>query len=264
MLASITCGRPLASIEGGGFVVTDVQYAAGDEYPCHSHQQAYLILICSGSFAENAGRESAELTSGDVLVMPGGHPHHDVIGVRGARGLLVTLRSSFAWKPRQWRAYQGGGVSRAMIALHRAVRAGGEAEALAIEEHLLEAIAGVAPASPEPADTRTVRRARELLESQAALPLRLGDVARQAGVTAPHMARAFRRLVGRTMGTHLRAIRARRAAAMLASSGDDLAGIALAAGFADQSHLSRVFKSEYGITPHRYRQLMRGSNRFKI
>ena len=34
-----------------------------------------------------------------------------------------------------------------------------------------------------------------------------------------------------------------------------LADVALAAGFADQAHLSRMFKSAVGITPARYRAL---------
>ena len=34
-----------------------------------------------------------------------------------------------------------------------------------------------------------------------------------------------------------------------------LADVALAAGFADQAHLSRMFKSAFGVTPARYRAL---------
>jgi len=41
-----------------------------------------------------------------------------------------------------------------------------------------------------------------------------------------------------------------------------LAEVALAAGFADQAHLSRMFKHAFGVTPARYRALE--ANRARI
>ncbi|HEX8170951.1 MAG TPA: AraC family transcriptional regulator [Thermoanaerobaculia bacterium] len=257
-MSTLTYGDPLDSFATADARITDVRYGAGDTYRRHAHPFGYLLLVRSGGFAENGD----ELSSGDVVAVPPEFPHHDVIGALGARGLLVTF-AAHAWRPSRWRAFHGGDVSRAMIALHRDLQLGA-GEALAIEEQLLETIARIAHEKAERIDARAVRIARELIESESAQPLRLGEVARRAGVTAAHLARTFRRATGRTMGAQLRAARARRAAAMLASTGAGAAEIALASGFADQSHLSRVFKSEYGLTPRRYRQLMRASNPFKI
>ncbi len=39
--------------------------------------------------------------------------------------------------------------------------------------------------------------------------------------------------------------------------GTPLADLALAAGFADQAHFTRMFKSAYGMTPGRYARLRR-------
>lgn len=257
-LSTITCGQPLSSTRANGFVISDVTYGAADIYPRHAHDRAYLMLVCAGGFSENASRQNAELTSGGVIVVPGGHPHHDVIATTGARGLLVTLESSFAALPREWAAHQGGAVSRAMIALHRAYRDGGLAEALAIEEHLLDAIDNVQHAPYR--EMRAVGIARDAIEAHSDRPLRFDALARLAGVTPAHLARAFKRATGRTMGAFLRSVRARRAAAMLGSSDDELAQVAMATGFADQSHLCRVFKAEYGVSPRRYRDQMRSRN----
>jgi AraC family transcriptional regulator len=174
----------------------------------------------------------------------------------------VTLPSSFPSLPREWAAHRGGAVSRAMISLHQEFRAGGITELLAIEEHLLRAL-DHRPTEREGGDSRALRIAREVIEANSQKPMRLGAVARQAGVTAPYLARLFRRRLGRTMGEYLRSLRARRAAALLASSPVALADIAVVTGFADQSHLCRVFKAEYGMSPLRYRHLAQRSNAFK-
>ena len=253
---AITCGQPLASLEGDGFTITDVRYRGGDTYAPHAHAAAYVMLVRSGGFSENARRADVELTSGGVIAVPAGFPHRDVIAPRGARGLLVTFDDGSRVAPLEWRACRGGTVSRTMIRLAAALATGGGAEMLAIEESLVLAAAQLSGSAPETIDQRAVRIAAGVLEGELEQPLRLRDVAARAGVTATYLARVFRRCTGRTMGSYLRAARARRAAALLASSANAAADIAMAAGFADQSHLSRVFKAEYGVTPHRYRQLM--------
>jgi AraC family transcriptional regulator len=259
-LSAITCGAPLASFDTDDFVLTEVDYRPGDTYPRHAHDRAYLILICNGGFTEKAAHHDVEVSSGDLLVVPSEFPHRDEIGRAGARGLLVTFEPSFPRLPTRWSAILGGPLSRRMIAVHRDLQAG---EELAAEEGVVATADDLANGQPEPVDTRLMRIARDLLEAHPERRLRFGDVARQAGVTPPYLARTFRRVYGRTMGAHLRSLRARRAAGMLASSTASIADIATDAGFSDQSHLCRVFRSEYGTSPLAYRRLMRRSNPFK-
>ncbi|HEY0156593.1 MAG TPA: AraC family transcriptional regulator [Thermoanaerobaculia bacterium] len=112
-------------------------------------------------------------------------------------------------------------------------------------------------------DRASVRVAREYLEAGAGRPLRLADVAVAAGVDPAYLSRAFRRCAGTTMGAWLRSLRARRAADLLSSSRMPLADVALSTGFADQSHFCRVFRTEYGVTPRRFRELAQRSSPFK-
>ncbi|HKR63637.1 MAG TPA: helix-turn-helix transcriptional regulator, partial [Thermoanaerobaculia bacterium] len=140
--------------------------------------------------------------------------------------------------------------SRAMIALYRAFRDG---ESLAVDEILHD----VSAPAFEVRQRRCVPIALEALHADP--PPRFADIAREAGVTPAYLARAFRRATGQTMGEYLRGLRAKRAASLLASTFESLADVALTTGFADQSHLCRVFRAQYGITPLRYRALMRST-----
>ncbi len=86
--------------------------------------------------------------------------------------------------------------------------------------------------------------------------LEIGALAMQAGMTQEGFSRRFRRLVGLTPHAYRIAARLNTARALLAS-GVSPSAAAIDAGFADQSHLGRVFRSSFGTTPSLYRRAMR-------
>jgi AraC family transcriptional regulator len=97
-------------------------------------------------------------------------------------------------------------------------------------------------------------RARDLAHARFREPLRLAELAQEAQVHPGHLARAFRRHFRTSLGSYVRGLRLEWAAGRLLGSEESLASIALAAGFADQSHLTRAFKRFTGVTPGGYRR----------
>jgi AraC-like DNA-binding protein len=107
--------------------------------------------------------------------------------------------------------------------------------------------------------TATQRRvlvdsAREALADQPGTPL--PALARELAVSPHHLSRIFRASTGRTISRHRMRLRARAALERLAGGEPDLARLAADLGFADQSHLSRVLRSETGRPPSVLRQLL--------
>jgi AraC-like DNA-binding protein len=84
---------------------------------------------------------------------------------------------------------------------------------------------------------------RNVVESQA-----LEELAAVARVSKSYLVREFHRLVGLPPHAYHIQLRIARAARLLAA-GMSLSRAASEAGFADQSHLSRRFKTAYGVTP---------------
>jgi AraC family transcriptional regulator len=78
-----------------------------------------------------------------------------------------------------------------------------------------------------------------------------------AGVSPGHFSREFRRLYGMNAAEYLRCLRLEWAAERLREPDDSLAEIAFAAGFADQSHFTRRFKRQFGVTPAAFRAAFR-------
>jgi AraC-like DNA-binding protein len=67
----------------------------------------------------------------------------------------------------------------------------------------------------------------------------------------------FRQIHGCTVGEYVRKLRINAACHDLNDSEIPLAEVALTSGFADQSHFSRVFKRQVGMTPGAFRKLAR-------
>jgi AraC-like DNA-binding protein len=79
----------------------------------------------------------------------------------------------------------------------------------------------------------------------------LRRLAQLANVTRFQVIRDFKRVTGLTPGAYVRNRRLRLAGRLI-EQGTPIVEAALAAGFADQSHLSRSFRSTHGITPRMY------------
>lgn len=101
--------------------------------------------------------------------------------------------------------------------------------------------------------TGRFRLYRDLIEADLARPFDLNGLAEVAGVTRFQVIRDFKRVTGMTPGQYLRDCRIRTASALM-RTGKPLAEIALDTGFADQSHLTRLFKSMRGLSPGAFRE----------
>jgi AraC-like DNA-binding protein len=102
-----------------------------------------------------------------------------------------------------------------------------------------------------------VARAKAWLEAHMAEDVDLASVAAAAGLSRFHLIRAFRKETGLTPHAWLADLRVLRARRLL-SKGIAPADVALACGFADQSHLTRAFKARIGTTPGRFRAAVAG------
>jgi AraC-like DNA-binding protein len=105
---------------------------------------------------------------------------------------------------------------------------------------------------PPRREHRAVRRAIDFLEHHLEESVRLADIARAAGLPPYRAFRAFARAVGMPPHAYQRQARVRRAAALI-RHGDPLSEVAAAAGFADQAHMTRLFRRMMGVTPGVYR-----------
>jgi AraC-like DNA-binding protein len=128
---------------------------------------------------------------------------------------------------------------------------------LAGEEHLLRTLVCLlgrhGTARPRSGGAAPcVLKAIERMTSAPDENVSLGELAALSGVSRFQLLRGFMRTVGCTPHAYLIQLRVRLARRLLGEGQTPVEAAALA-GFADQSHMTRTFVRQLGITPGRYR-----------
>lgn len=93
------------------------------------------------------------------------------------------------------------------------------------------------------------RRVLEMIDATLDARLTIEVLAREVGLSPAHFARAFKETLGRAPHQYLLALRLERARRLIETSQQSLSEIAQRTGFADQAHLTRLFKRAFGTTP---------------
>lgn len=236
----------------------------------HRHEELVIAVTESGAgrFVTRGRRDVG--TARTIWVFNPGEVHEG--GVAGSagwsyRGLyldrtaLAQLAESLDCAPLTESYFrdvvlQDATTADLLVAAHRALR--NDRGRLAQDSLFLTALRQLLQrhARPRPLDrTRQrphpVRAALEALHADPAADWSVGQLAELSGLSPFHFIRCFRRSVGLPPHAYLTQLRLDAARCRLAA-GEAPAEAAVAVGFYDQSHLARLFKRCYGITPGQY------------
>jgi len=247
----------------GGFSFTETVYADGMVIPKHEHAEGYLSFVVAGFHRQHIDRRIREVSPRTLTVHPPGEVHANhwhggghCLNVEITSARLEHIRE-YARCLDQPAEFHGAMPASLAARLYDEFRREECASALALEGLTLEMLAEISR-EPRPGLTGCLplwlRRARVLLHERFSENLSLDDVAGTVGVHPAHLGRAFRRHFGCTPGDYVRRVRVEFACSRLAQTDQPLVAIALAAGFADQSHFTNVFRESTGLTPAQYRK----------
>jgi AraC-like DNA-binding protein len=125
----------------------------------------------------------------------------------------------------------------------------------AIQAHLAKAYAPVAPTpSRSGLAPWQLRKAKAMIEARIETGVPVEEIARECRLSRSYFSRAFRRSTGVPPHGWLAALRLEKAKRLLSQAEARIADVALECGFADQSHLTRSFSAQLGITPAAWRR----------
>jgi AraC family transcriptional regulator len=247
-----------------GLTLSESLYPANLKQPRHTHSLASFSFVLAGSYLEKYGTHEPIRQSSTVIFHPPLESHAVEYSSEAVRILSVQIDSSrlsnfrdggIAFETRQ--SCRNETIAWLGRRLYHEFRNSDRASALALEGLVLEILAEVSRLKIGNKETtpRWLRQAKEFLHDNFLASFGLDVVADTVGVHPVHLARVFREKNGCTMGEYLRRLRLDFAAREITNTNSLLGEIAITAGFADQSHLTKTFKTYFGLTPSEFRRL---------
>jgi len=253
--------------ESSSVRVVDYRCAAGphDVPFTECHRSSCLAFVRSGSFGYRVGSARHELVPGALLV---GRPGDEYVCTHEHR-LGGDRCLSFHFSPEL--ADELGGAlfqTRGVAPLAEvgvigalAIEVAEGRSALALDEIALMLAGSFATVtrdrarspSPSPADRKRAIRAALYVEAHAADPIRLDELAADAGLSAFHFLRVFTRVIGVSPHQYVVRCRLRRAATLLGDPDRAITDVAYAVGFRDLSNFVRTFGRAAGGSPGAFR-----------
>jgi len=132
-----------------------------------------------------------------------------------------------------------------------------------IASHLIRSHSSIASARLEAVNSGNLTRNRfaaavEFMHANLDRSIGIDDIAQAVGLSGSHFARQFRASIGLPPHQFLIQLRLEQAKRLLKETNTSVAEIAFSSGFANQEHLTRLFRKYWDVTPASYRRLACG------
>ena len=241
-----------------------LQYAPGTRLSNHHHAGATLSLILQGFQRERVGPREYDCHRYSAVLKSPGVEHANKVGSQTTSGFFVEMSAETgdaltdaAGAPLGAVMHREAPTRHLVCRIARELSLGQPCAALIIEGLLFELLGTLIRTRSlehrRAADPR-LRRAVEFLEANFRRRIMLAQVALEAGVHPSYLAELFRACYATSVGEWVRNRRLEFAREALRERSTPISRIAFQAGFADHSHLTRLFRIRYGMTPGEYRR----------
>lgn len=241
--------------ELGGVHFSMVRHERARDVEPHVHARPYFALLVSGSYSETYGETTLVYEPFSFAFHPAGIVHSDRMGDATT---LFALELSPEWEARvgvhfdtsDWQLELQRGEAAWLGARLLNAFLNDQLDIFEVDTVVSEMI-GIAlrVVDRDRASRAWVREVETMLQEDFSRRVTLAELSETTRLHPSSLARGFRLETGVTIGDYLNRIRVQNACRLIAEQQTPLADIADACGFADQSHMTRVFKSITGMAP---------------
>ncbi|HEY1773325.1 MAG TPA: helix-turn-helix transcriptional regulator [Gammaproteobacteria bacterium] len=222
------------------------------EVPEHAHDWPLLSLFVIGSYSNHTEIGERSISGPSAVFYPAGAAHRNTAGPDGFEQIEIEFDPTWLRDVRlpagpvlRWTGSRGGAETRALVAACN--RGLSEAQLLAALRRFLESVPAESGLGPAWLDGVT----RQFRDDPTR---KVSDLAREAGLHPSWLGTAYRRATGEGLLDAAARFRVEHATRMLRETDAPFSGIAMDAGFCDQSHMIRTFRRVLGRLPSAVRE----------
>jgi AraC family transcriptional regulator len=257
--------NPLGSVldrkKIGSFVLVDHHYPKLAERASHSHPWLHVTMVRQGHYCRKLGRRTNNYQAGSLAFLQTNDSHTDSYAP-GSKCLHAVIPSEVELRLTRDFSIQGRGQipaslsARFSIALQREFRHTDSDSPLIVEALLFDLVSRHLDIVRDRSSARPrwLGLLLDYLDDTFEQEWSLRNMAAEMGVHPVYLCRIFSEHFDCTLGEYIRKQRVLRAWQLLAIGDAPVAEIAFGSGFADQSHFTRAFKKQFGITPGEWRR----------
>ena len=258
-------GRQKKELLLPGVVINETQYSTSDSFPWHYHENPYFALIRKGSSVEKNRKATNYCTPGTLLFHNSEDPHCNPKYNQPTMVFHLEMDSSWLLKydiklsPIQGNfSLDDAGYRTTMINIWKEFTSYDSFSKMSIDGFLLQMASAMLRQTTTKETSKTprwVNYLKEILHTDDIENISLKQVAHELSIHPVHISREFPKYFNSSsFGEYVRKIKIEKAISLLSKKELSLTDIAYTAGFSDQSHFTKTFKSHTGILPSQYRK----------
>jgi AraC family transcriptional regulator len=254
-------GQRLWNLVLSDFALTESLYEPCSRVPAHAHLSPTIVLVLAGSSIERVASRNHELNPGSLILRPARETHSDRNGKLGIRCLNIEVNTQncplleFPHVFSRPAHLRGGLLPAFAQRIYGESKTRDSAAPIVIEGLILEMLGHASRSFLKSAvrPPQWLEMSKDLCHARFAEALTLSEIAKTVGAHPTHLARAFKKHYGTTVGEYIRRLRLDWAANRLSNTDEPIAEIATAAGFYDQSHFTHILRKYLGASPLEFR-----------
>lgn len=231
----------------------------------HYHENPYFMYVLSGKMIDGSKRGSILCPTGSLMLNNWQEAHYNEKHTPSAGGFHLELDRSWMKNLGVKFSFLEGNqkitdprIHLLFAKLYYEFRQADQFSAIAIKSLIFQICDALNTSNNQEkiATPSWLNTVIEILHDKTE-DISLQYLANQIGVHPIYLSRAIPQHLGVGLGEYLRILKLQRALPRLIEQTEKLSQVAYGAGFSDQSHLNRVFKQYFKMSPGKYRKSLR-------
>ncbi|MCJ8152313.1 AraC family transcriptional regulator [Chryseobacterium sp. SSA4.19] len=256
-------GQTNETLKFEGLTFTDTEYTHSF-VDWHYHENPYFTFLLQGNMIEGNKKESYDCSAGTLLYHHWEDAHYNLKPEVFTRGFHIEITESW---------FQNFQLSKDTIEgsfniknpslklltyqIFKETKLNDDSFALTVNQLLVNIFSQLSNqknnSEKKPA---WVKKAHEILHETFTEKLSLHEISKVLDIHPVHLSRDFQKYFQCNLGEYVRKLKVEKSLTIL-NQYESLSEVALECGFSDQSHFIRCFKDNMGITPLKYRNILK-------
>lgn len=256
-------GQTNETLSFDGLIITDTEYTHSF-VDWHYHENPYFTFLLQGNMTEGNKKETYDCSAGTLLYHHWEDAHYNIKPDIFTRGFHIEITENWFEKFQLSKDQTEGSFNiknpASKLLIHQIFKESKFNDAsfeLSIDQLLLK-IFNQLSSQKENLGKKPiwVKQIDEILHENSIEKLSLEELSQTLDIHPMHLSRDFHKYFHCNLGEYLRKLKVEKSLKLL-NEYESLSEVALECGFSDQSHFIRCFKENIGMTPLKYKNLLK-------